>query len=240
MSKKILTASGPYVGSEYAHDSVESPKRKYKILRRVLLVLGIVALVVYLLLKSAVPILKFTMGIHDPRVENEASILSTALKYKLDTAGIVTVSPDQYQGIMSAFNGVPEGLVFDKRGNYIAYKKDSLACNAGLFGFIPALDKNVIYKAGAGETLASRMSALRDVRGNPLAATLIDPGADYYILISWTAFTGSLNKDHVKVWEGLAAANRKAKIQVIKVNLDIQQWWPQPIRDSLFRLHSKI
>jgi len=36
---------------------------------------------------------------------------------------------------------------------------------------------------------------------------------------------GRLNKDHVKVWEADAKANMNCNIEIIKINMDIQEWW---------------
>jgi hypothetical protein len=71
---------------------------------------------------------------------------------------------------------------------------------------------------------------LRDVRGNAYKPL---PPADFYILINWTVWTGKLNKDHVKVWEELARKNAAARIHVVKVNLDMQEYWDKKDRDKI-------
>jgi hypothetical protein len=58
--------------------------------------------------------------------------------------------------------------------------------------------------------------------------------ADFYLLIYWNVWTGKLNKDHVKIWEDLARENKNCKIKVIKVNLDIQEYW-EPKEKEMYR-----
>jgi hypothetical protein len=175
--------------------------------------------------------------LRDPKVENEQTLLATAAKYQLNKAALVTVAPAGFRQLTNDFgHGLPEALIFDKQGNYIEYKATDKSCNAGLLGFIPALDKNGRYKMTAKTTLSAEMSRLRDLRGGQLPGTYLNPDVDYYILVSWAAFAGMLNKDHVKAWESLAANNIKAKIQMIEVNRDVQQWWPEQSRDSILKM----
>jgi hypothetical protein len=41
-----------------------------------------------------------------------------------------------------------------------------------------------------------------------------------------------LNRDHVKIWEDLASANKNCRVKVIKVNLDIQDHWEQAEKEK--------
>jgi hypothetical protein len=187
------------------------------------------------------PILLSIYGIHQPRVENAQSILNTAYKYGVDTTGIVTVSPEGYNSLFGLFgNAIPEALVFDRQGKYIAYKLSPKACNAGLFSFIPALDKDIHYLTTTKITLNNELPKLRDLYGNALPQTYLHTNADFYIMVSWMACAGKLNEDHISKWEKLIVNNKKATIQVVAVNFDAQQWWPAVAQDSVLKKRGKI
>lgn len=211
------------------------PSKTKKILV-VLSVIIVLAVLVFKVYGSA--IIKQMWGIRAPRIENALSLLATAKKYKLNTASIVATSPEAYRGLVTEFTGFPEVLVFDKQGRYIEYKAQKKDCNAAVFGFIPGLDKNGTYKMTGKTTLTKVMSGIRDLQGNLLPANFLDPSADFYMLISWTAWTGKLNEDHVYKWQELAAKNTKARIQVIEVNFDAQQWWPKQASDSVLEMYA--
>ncbi len=208
--------------------------------KKLLIFSGAFVLLVSILYSCRVPILKTVYGIHDPRIETEQSILKKAEKYDLNKAAIVSITPSAFRTFQEIHPGVPEALIFDKQGNYIEYKATDKSCNAGLLGFIPALDKNGRYNRTGKTTLNTEIASFRDLRGRPLPASYLDPTADFYVLASWACYAGHLNKDHVKAWESLAASNTKAKIQFIEVNIDMQQWWPEQARDSILNQHEKI
>ncbi len=188
----------------------------------------------YVAYSSALPLLKWAYGIREPRIEQAASLLVTAKKYGLTSKCLVTVTPCAYRGLFDKFyHSIPEALIFDRNGRRIEYKKPGSDCNAGLFGFIPKLNRAHKSNAAGPAVLASTLCQLRDVQGHLLPATYLDSTADFYLMISWTAFTGKLNDNHVRAWQNLAMQNRQARIQVIEVNFDIQQWWPKVARDTL-------
>lgn len=195
---------------------------------------------VLLLFTGCVPVIKIIYGIRKPSVEDAKSILKAARKYKLDKSGIVTTAPDDFITVLKMINGsIPEGQIFDNKGEYIEYRATDTSCNAGLFPFISYLSKNGVFRKTGVTTLATVMKSLRKPGGGPLPANFLDPNADYYLFIYWTIYTGRSNKNHVKAWERLAANNHKAKIQVIAVNMDFQQWWPHEKLDSILKKLNK-
>jgi hypothetical protein len=175
------------------------------------------------------PIMRKMYGIKNPDVENEKSIIRTALRYKLDTTHLVTVSGKDFLDVLDG-QSIPDGAIYDRNGKFIEYKATDSSCNAGLFGFIPALNLTDQYRQPERPSLQMELAKYRDLKGNPIQLT---EEADFYLLIYWTVWTGRLNKDHVKVWEDLAKRNTKCKIKVIKVNLDLQSYWEEKERESI-------
>ena len=131
---------------------------------------------------------------------------------------------------------IPDADIFDMAGNYIEYRQTDTSCNAGLFQFIPDLNRNSKYNQSGKTSLNSIFTKLRNLKGEKLEK--ITP-ADFYILIYWTVYTGKLNKDHVKIWEELATKNTNAKIKVLKVNLDIQENWGKDQTDKYMKAFKK-
>ena len=174
-------------------------------------------------------------GIKDPEVENQKTITKRALKYDLDTSNIVTVNGQDFLYVLNG-QSIPDGAIYDRNGKYVEYRQTDTSCNAGLLEFIPPLNKNDKYNQPDSADLQTELNKFRDLKGGKLSET---EQADFYLLIYWTVWTGKLNKDHVKIWEDLAKNNKNCKIKVIKVNLDLQEYWDASERDRNIRAISK-
>jgi hypothetical protein len=190
----------------------------------------LVVLLPVFMLWSCQPIMMKFYGIKDPDIETEKSIFNKALKYELDTSNIVTISSSVFFDVLNG-QAIPDASIFDRDGRYVEYRQTDSACNAGLFEFIPALNLLNKYNQPDSADLQSILINCRDLRGNSLA---ILESADFYVLIYWTVWTGRLNKDHVKIWEDLAKNNPNCKIKVIKLNLDMQDWWEPQDKDKIY------
>lgn len=184
---------------------------------------------------SCQTIMKKMYGIKDPDIENRKTIVKTANKYDLDTTNIVSVNSKDFLYVLKG-TSIPNASVYDKNGKYIEYRQTDTSCNAGLFQFIPALNLTDKYNQPDSTNLDTELKKFRDLSGNTL--TTLET-ADFYLLIYWTVWTGKLNKDHVKVWEDLAKNNKNAKIKVVKVNLDLQEYWNKDDRDKIIKAMTK-
>lgn len=183
-------------------------------------------LIGWALLGSCTWLLKKSYGIKKPKVETANSVRSKAMGFGLDTSNIVTVKSTEFKEVLQTHKNIPDADIFDSEGKYIEYRATDTSCNAGLFGFIPALSKEKQYNKTGLTTLEKEKARWLDLQGKPLRNDFIRP-ADFYVVIYWTTWTGKLNKDHVKAWEKLAHENKNASIQVIKVDLDYQSHWPE-------------
>jgi hypothetical protein len=179
-------------------------------------------------LSSCNPIIKKLYGIKQPDIENRESITKKANKFGLDTTNIVSVSSADFPFIMKRVS-VPNASIYDAQGKYVEYRLTDTSCNKGLFEFIPNLNLTTAYNKPDSLSLQQQWLKYRDLNGNKLAQT--EP-ADFYVLIYWNVWTGKLNRDHVKIWEDLARANKNCNVKVIKVNLDIQDHWEQTEKEK--------
>jgi len=183
-----------------------------------------------LVLASCQPIMKAIYGIKKPDIENQESITKKALKFGLDTTNIVSVTSKDFPYVLKS-TSIPNAAIYDSNGKYIEYRQTDTSCNAGLFDFIPKLNLSGTYNKPDSSSLAEEWTKFRDLKGN---AMNLPNNADFYLLIYWNVWTGKLNKDHVKIWEDLARDNKNCKIKVIKVNLDIQEYW-EPKEKEMYR-----
>lgn len=183
-----------------------------------------------LLLASCQPIMKAIYGIKKPDIENQESITKKALKFGLDTTNIVSVTSKDFPYVLKS-TSIPNAAIYDSKGKYIEYRQTDTSCNAGLFDFIPKLNVSGTYNKPDSSSLAEEWTKFRDLKGNEMS---LPDNADFYLLIYWNVWTGKLNKDHVKIWEDLARENKNSKIKVIKVNLDIQEYW-EPKEKEMYR-----
>lgn len=192
----------------------------------------ILAICSLFLLVGCQPIMSKLYGIKKPAVENEQSILKKAHKFGLDTTNIITVNSHIFAETMSK-QAIPDAAIYDRNGNYIEYRETDTSCNAGLFDFIPNLSLNIEYNQPDRPIMNEVLLNYRELDGNPVGEIQT---ADFYVLIYWTVWSGKLNTDHVKVWEELARDNKKCKIQIIKVNLDIQEYWDADEREKIMKM----
>lgn len=183
-----------------------------------------------LVLASCQPIMKAIYGIKKPEIENRESITKKALKFGLDTTNIVSVTSKDFPYVLKS-TSIPNAAIYDSNGKYIEYRQTDTSCNAGLFDFIPKLNVSGTYNKPDSSGLAEEWTKFRDLKGNEMN---LPNNADFYLLIYWNVWTGKLNKDHVKIWEDLARDNKNCKIKVIKVNLDIQEYW-EPKEKEMYR-----
>ena len=171
-------------------------------------------------------------GIKNPDIENEHSIIKNAIKYNVDTTNFVTVSSSNFLKTFKNSDGIPNGAIYDSKGNYIEYRKFDTSCNAGLFDFIPKLKLDTIFKMPLKDKLQTELEKFRSLKGEKIETNLTK-GIDFYILLYSSVWTGKLNKDHIQVWEDLARNNKNCKIKIINVVLDLQQYWDEKERNSI-------
>lgn len=196
---------------------------------------GIILLLGLISLAGCRPLIMKAYGIKKPKVENEKTLVRKTLRLGLDTSNIVTVNGRDFLYVLKG-RRIPDGAIYNAKGRYIEYRKNDSACNAGLFDFIPALNLNDSFHCPDSADLDTELNKFRDIKGNTLSKR---EESDFYILIYYTVWTGRLNKDHVRIWEQLAAENRQCRIKVIKVNLDLQTHWEEKERARVIRAISK-
>lgn len=169
-------------------------------------------------------------GVKNPKIENQKSIIRKLKKLSMDTCHLLILKSTAYAEYIKA--GIPEGEIYDARGRFIQYKKTDTSCNAGLFSYIEELDRSKVYAFDSNKTAKRELRKFLRLNGDTVTTDFLKP-ADFYVFVSWAAWIGRLNKDHVRDWEILAKKNPNAKIQFIKVNVDIQEIWPEEFKQKI-------
>ena len=60
------------------------------------------------------------------------------------------------------------------------------------------------------------------------ARFLPDEETDFVVVVLWASFIGGrLAKDNIPEWERQARENPNASIEIVKLSLDPQAWWPE-------------
>ena len=171
-------------------------------------------------------LLKVFYGLKNPKTENEKSILKCAKKKGLSQEKIYCFNQDDWTWAIkniSFAKSIPDIMVFDKTGNLIKYREDS-QCNAQAFSFLLSLTKESKFDYDSLLIMNDLTTKLKDLKGNNISFT-INETTDYYVFVFWAVWIGRLNKDHVREWENDANKNKNCNIEVIKVNMDMQEWW---------------
>ena len=173
-----------------------------------------------------ITLLKTIYGIKKPKIETEKSLTKYLKRKKINSNNVYTLDEKDYYQIQKLVSaGIPDIIVYDcKNDKPIKYREDTM-CNGYAFGFIERLKKDTTFQyVDTIPNFSDLISMLRDLKGN-VANIEKNKNADYYLFIFWARYTGRLNKNHVKVWEKQANNNKQAKIEVIKINIDEQEWW---------------
>jgi hypothetical protein len=205
-----------------------------KFFQKAFKIIGVLVLLVTLL-SSCMKIMLKVYGVKKPRVENATSVKKKTLKFGLDTSNLVTVKSEAWLKTLKG-QKLPDIAVFDSAGNYVEYRPTDTSCNAEVFDFIPGLKPDLKLNRTGKTDLKTELSKFRDLKGREF---VLNEKADFYVLIFYTVWLGRLNKDHVKVWEDNARANKNCKIKVLKVNLDIQEYWDKIERDKIIDILNK-
>lgn len=167
--------------------------------------------------------LKTFYGIKKPKVETEKSLTKYLKRKDVKNSNIYAVSFEDYVEIIKQVKGIPEIMIFSADGKNIKYKEEG-QCNGYAFGFVETLSSKDTLQFVDSLYLDNYLRKLKDFSGKQIEFKK-QSGTDFYLFIYWARYTGRLNKDHVKIWEEQANNNQNSKIEVIKVNLDEQEWW---------------
>ncbi len=177
-----------------------------------------------LVFQSCSRIMMGIYGIKNPDIEDSVSLVKYCEKKGINTNNLYTLGAEDNVKILNLIGGsIPDIMIFNSHGQLIPYA-DKNFCNAAAFSFIDSLNSKKDFREDTSISYSDLADKMRNLNGH-LNAPQMNPETNYYIFIFWTKWTGRLNKTHVIPWENQALSNPNAKVEVYKVNMDMQQYW---------------
>ena len=146
---------------------------------------------------------------------------SSAVAFSKDTAGNAALT--RY------FGGYQDILIFDRERRFIAYKNDSLSCNASVdtvFKRICTIGNNPIptkrhvpFDTFTG-LLDNHNHALDDIN---------DPSYDYIVFADFAKFFPQVNRNHLPYWDkAIKTHHGSCKTKIVYIDLDYMDTWNLP------------
>ncbi len=172
---------------------------------------------------SCESVIKFAYGVKSPKVETSESIKRYLLKHKIDTTNVLYFNSVQSLAAASQKSYVifPDVFFYNKAGKRVLYPKTASHCNASVDEFLSDL-KN-FHLLEETETDITELTSY------------LTPGvhelADINIFITWTTYSGRLNKTKAFDWVRLIemAKSEGLSINYYMVSADIMQDWKEEI-----------
>ena len=166
-------------------------------------------------------------GGHLPRIENAETIQSAIEKHNLsDSNNFIICDSSSYFKILKEITSLPEIMFFNGLGEKMEIRKQG-TCPAGVEVLIDSIQDYTIPHTSDHSPfhqIDSLLYHLRTLEGEPVNNSTIKE-ADYIVVIFWAIFIGKLNKTKAKQWELALQAKKNLKIEVLKVNCDVQEMW---------------
>lgn len=189
---------------------------------------------VALSLVSCKPIVKTLYGIKKPALETDASIKRYITDHQMDSTKVITF-PSLMSFVAASqqkYLSIPDALFFNKDGFLVPYKSSAQACNADVSKFIADL-KNFETRPVNSQVRLAMLQGMLQQKQNEQQA-----GVTAYI--TWTKFSGRLNKTKAFEWVKALERARQEGVQVsyYLLNCDFQKSWNLS-REQLNRLNLK-
>jgi len=195
-----------------------------------------ITLFTLLVLQSCRSVMMGFFGIKNPDIEDSVSLVKYCEKKGINTNNLYTLSAEDNVKILNLIGGgIPEIKIFNSHGQLIPYKPNPTFDHVAVFSFIDSLNSKKDFREDTLTSYSDLADKMRNLNGH-LIAPQMNPETNYHIFIFWTKWTGRLNKTHVIPWENQALSNPNAKVEVYKVNMDIQQYWKISIEDYIQNL----
>lgn len=184
-----------------------------------------ITLFTLLVFQSCRSVLMGVFGIKNPDIEDSVSLIKYCEKKGINTNNLYTLSAEDNVKILNLIgNSIPEIKIFNSHGQLIPYKPNPTYDHVAVFSIIDSLNFKKDFREDTSISYSDLADKLRNLNGH-LNAPQMNPETKYYFFIFWTKWTGMLNKTTVIPWENQALSNPNAKVEVYKVNMDMQQYW---------------
>lgn len=182
----------------------------------------IVILTVLSVLVGCKYVLKTAYRIKKPKLEDRKSLNDYLLKNCIDTINVIAFKDFKSFSTASKYDLllIPDAIFFNKHGDFVPYKESTKNCNANVDNFLNDLSLLSTFPVEEKTKLYDLLLLTNDTNQCPDVA-------DITVLITWTVYSGSLNKEKAFEWIKLL---QKARLNGIRVNYyllncDFQRSW---------------
>ena len=177
-----------------------------------------------------------------PKKETAESIVAWIEKQNIHCKNITTVAPSSFYNAIFLYGSGP--MIFNKKGAFVSvgYNADVRFCPKGVDEFLISLYpgfeigdehlSNYLIRTvnNIEDTVYPRLheviSFSRDLSGNDDTCFNDLNNYDYTLLLPFSIFMGNtIQVKKIKTFLKAVAQNQSARIKVVMVNFDKQEWW---------------
>lgn len=191
-------------------------------------------LYVYLftLLCSCQTVIKKIYGVRSPDYETTEMISVNQKKWFGTDYPVISL---RHQAWVDKYTfHVPDVLVFDSLGRHIPFRDPGKPnCNGPAEQFLAELSPSKTYYTD--ESFSRNMfTGLLAQNGCDPVPYELDPGAHFYVFMTWAGWTGrKIYRDKTVRWMEVLHGNNKAVSKVILVNMDLQACWTREEKEMV-------
>ena len=165
---------------------------------------------------------KLIFGASNLKPVSVEKIRKSGTKYGIDSCYIYTIRQNQYLKYFSKQSTFPYNLVYDKAGHLLQLEPNS-GCHSSE-RLINRLRPDSTFSFVNDSSFYQFPTLLEGLHHEPFNIESL-PDADFYVFIFSGTFAGRLNKSYFNSWLGEIEKNKKARIQVIYISLDMRKDW---------------
>jgi hypothetical protein len=176
-------------------------------------------------LSSCTFLIKKMYRVKKPKLETVESLTKYLSKNKYDASKLILLKdPEAFKQFLKINNGVPNAMFFNKRGEFVDFRKSPEDCNGKINEFIGSVEE--INEASNENTL--KLNEINQLLSNKIIET-----GEITIVMTWAVYIGKLNKKKSFEWIELIkqAQQKGVKINYYLLNCDILESWESDFGD---------
>jgi hypothetical protein len=176
-----------------------------------------------------------------PRIERPVTIINWLEKAKIYNKNIATVEPSSFYLAFTRYNRGP--MLFNKKGDFVSvgYNYNGKFCPKSVDEFLkslypgfekgdPTLSNYLLYTSNNSDTVYPKLEQVfkfsRDINGAEGFHLKQAGDVDYTLILPFSIYSGNtIQVKKLRTFLKAVGENRSARINIILLNFDKQQWW---------------
>ncbi len=170
---------------------------------------------------------KIAFGIKNPKMESYHSINQYSQSIGIDSSSVVFAKDTScLSRLANYFAGYQDIIIFTKKHDFLAYKNDTVNCNASVdtvFKRICKIEENFIRTTRKVDY--NEFVSLLDDHNRTLEE-LQDGNFDYIVFADYAKYFDHVNRNHLPGWDkAIKSHHGNCRTKIIYVNLDYLNIW---------------